>query len=218
MLRAVPETTRKPASSVVEFKSFILSLTISSTCLRVTLPTLSLFGSFDPAVMRCYPISSRNNHVANDDAECAALVEVAQDQARQASEDHDCAGRDQEREHAAGAHRLRHRRIESRRIGGRRKGGQRIGIEQVKCVQQTEPGFHRENGEVGGVIEEGLRPAVVHDKRVVDHHEIHVGVTPVNHGIPEQKKRQRKAGDDPHKSGLPAEKGQPVEGITRRAG
>jgi hypothetical protein len=39
-------------------------------------------ATFDPAVMRCYPISSRNNHVANDDAECAALVEVAQDQAR----------------------------------------------------------------------------------------------------------------------------------------
>src|SRR5215469_17519883 len=51
MLRAVPETTRNAASSLVAFMSFILSLTISRTCLRVTFPTFSLFGSFDPAVI-----------------------------------------------------------------------------------------------------------------------------------------------------------------------
>src|SRR5215831_6517587 len=51
MLRAVPATTRKAASSDVAFKSFILSLTISITCLRVTLPTFSLLGSFEPAVI-----------------------------------------------------------------------------------------------------------------------------------------------------------------------
>jgi len=36
---------------VVEFRSFILSLTISNTCFRVTLPTFSLFGSLEPTVM-----------------------------------------------------------------------------------------------------------------------------------------------------------------------
>ena len=51
MLRAVPATTRKAASSEVAFKSFFLIFTISSTCLRVTLPTFSLFGSLEPAVM-----------------------------------------------------------------------------------------------------------------------------------------------------------------------
>jgi putative SOS response-associated peptidase YedK len=36
----------------------------------------------DPATMRCYAVSSRVGNVANDDAECAARVEVAQEQTR----------------------------------------------------------------------------------------------------------------------------------------
>jgi putative SOS response-associated peptidase YedK len=33
---------------------------------------------FDSRLMRCYPVSSRVNHVANDDAECSKPVELAQ--------------------------------------------------------------------------------------------------------------------------------------------
>jgi putative SOS response-associated peptidase YedK len=33
---------------------------------------------FDARRMRCYPVSTRVNHVANDDAECAAPVDVAE--------------------------------------------------------------------------------------------------------------------------------------------
>src|SRR5271157_5507754 len=51
MLRAVPAMTRNAASSEVAFKSFIFILTISKTCLRLTLPTLSLFGIFEPEAM-----------------------------------------------------------------------------------------------------------------------------------------------------------------------
>jgi len=36
----------------------------------------------DARLMRCYPISTRINHVANDDAECSAPVELAQIQDR----------------------------------------------------------------------------------------------------------------------------------------
>jgi putative SOS response-associated peptidase YedK len=36
----------------------------------------------DARLMRCYPISTRINHVANDDEECSAPVELAQTQAR----------------------------------------------------------------------------------------------------------------------------------------
>src|SRR5216110_3207668 len=43
--------TRKPASSLREFKSLAFVFTISMTCLRVTLPTFVLFGSFEPAAM-----------------------------------------------------------------------------------------------------------------------------------------------------------------------
>src|SRR5215831_9431762 len=42
---------RKPASSSRAFRSLRLVLTMSITCLRVTLPTLVLLGSFEPAAM-----------------------------------------------------------------------------------------------------------------------------------------------------------------------
>ena len=51
MLRAVPAMTRNAASSEVEFISLDFILTMSRTCLRVTLPTFSLFGVLEPAVM-----------------------------------------------------------------------------------------------------------------------------------------------------------------------
>ena len=40
-----------------------------------------LLKPFDARLMRCYPVSSRVNHVANDDAECSKPVELAQSQA-----------------------------------------------------------------------------------------------------------------------------------------
>ena len=36
----------------------------------------------DARLMRCYPISTRINHVLNDDEECSAPVQLAQTQNR----------------------------------------------------------------------------------------------------------------------------------------
>jgi putative SOS response-associated peptidase YedK len=41
-----------------------------------------LLKPYDARQMRCYPISTRINHVANDDAECSAPVELADTQNR----------------------------------------------------------------------------------------------------------------------------------------
>jgi putative SOS response-associated peptidase YedK len=41
-----------------------------------------LLKPYDARLMRCFPISTRINHVANDDAECSAPVELAQNQTR----------------------------------------------------------------------------------------------------------------------------------------
>ena len=41
-----------------------------------------LLKPYDARPMRCYPISTRINHVANDDEECSAPVELAQIQDR----------------------------------------------------------------------------------------------------------------------------------------
>ena len=41
-----------------------------------------LLKPYDARLMRCYPISARINHVANDDEECSAPVELAQIQSR----------------------------------------------------------------------------------------------------------------------------------------
>ena len=46
--RAVPATVLYAASTDSQFRSGILSLAMSSTCFFVTVPTLFLFGSFDP--------------------------------------------------------------------------------------------------------------------------------------------------------------------------
>ena len=37
-----------------------------------------LLKPFDARLMRCYPVSTRINHVANDDEGCSAPVELAQ--------------------------------------------------------------------------------------------------------------------------------------------
>jgi putative SOS response-associated peptidase YedK len=36
----------------------------------------------DARLMRCYPISTRINHIGNDDPECSAPVELAEIQSR----------------------------------------------------------------------------------------------------------------------------------------
>jgi putative SOS response-associated peptidase YedK len=41
-----------------------------------------LLKPYDARQMRCYPVTSRINHVANDDAECSASVELAEIQHR----------------------------------------------------------------------------------------------------------------------------------------
>ncbi len=39
-----------------------------------------LLKPYDAHLMRCYPVSSRVNHVANDDEECSRPVEIADTQ------------------------------------------------------------------------------------------------------------------------------------------
>ncbi len=39
-----------------------------------------LLKPYDAGLMRCYPVSARVNHVANDDVECSAPAEVTQAQ------------------------------------------------------------------------------------------------------------------------------------------
>ena len=41
-----------------------------------------LLKPYDARLMRCYPVSTRINHVANDDEECSAPVELTQAQNR----------------------------------------------------------------------------------------------------------------------------------------
>jgi putative SOS response-associated peptidase YedK len=42
---------------------------------------LEMLKPFDARLMRCYPVSTRINYVANDDAECSAPVERTESQA-----------------------------------------------------------------------------------------------------------------------------------------
>ena len=50
--------------------------------MRVVGSASDLLKPLDARPMRCYPVSTRINHVANDDEECSALVEVVEIQDR----------------------------------------------------------------------------------------------------------------------------------------
>jgi putative SOS response-associated peptidase YedK len=52
------------------------------TGMRGAAAASELLKPTDARLMRCYPVSTRINHVANDDAECSAPVELAQVQDR----------------------------------------------------------------------------------------------------------------------------------------
>ena len=85
-------------------------------------------------------------------------------------------------------------------------------------MQQLKPELQRQDRQVGGMIEEQLRLAIVEQEGIVDHHEIHIGVAPVDDGVAEQEKRQRKADGDRRQSPSPTKEGQPFEGILRGVG
>jgi putative SOS response-associated peptidase YedK len=46
--------------------------------MRDVVAASELLKPYDARLMRCYPVSSRINHVANDDEECSARVELRQ--------------------------------------------------------------------------------------------------------------------------------------------
>jgi putative SOS response-associated peptidase YedK len=50
--------------------------------MRDVATTSDLLKPYDARQMRCYPVSSRVNHVANDDEECSHPVEITQAQNR----------------------------------------------------------------------------------------------------------------------------------------
>jgi len=52
------------------------------TGMRDVTAASELLKPYDARLMRCYPVSSRVNHVGNDDAECSSAVEVAEAQDR----------------------------------------------------------------------------------------------------------------------------------------
>src|SRR5512145_1958 len=56
--RAVPATVLKAASGDSQLRSGIFNFAMSSTCFRVTVPTLFLFGSFDPFAKLAARLSS----------------------------------------------------------------------------------------------------------------------------------------------------------------
>ena len=143
---------------------------------------------------------------------------IGQDEAGETRKDQHAPGCDQERKHARGANRRCHGRVECGWVGRGWNGRQRIGVEQAEAMEQLKPGFDRQDGQIGGVIEELLRLAIVHGERAVDHHEVHVSVAPVDYSKAEQEERYRQACDARGQPAPPTEKGQTVERIVSHAG
>jgi putative SOS response-associated peptidase YedK len=75
---ALTATVHDRMPVILEPESYDLWLDPGMKNLRVA---SELLKPYDARVMRCYPISTRINQVANDDAECSARVEPSQIQA-----------------------------------------------------------------------------------------------------------------------------------------
>ena len=61
--------------------AWLYSILTERTC-AVKQCAAELLKPYDARTMRCYSVSMRINHVANDDEECSAPVEVAETQVR----------------------------------------------------------------------------------------------------------------------------------------
>ena len=143
---------------------------------------------------------------------------VAHDKAHQAREHEDACGRRQPSKQASGAHQRRHGGVERGGVGGGGHARQRPCVEQAETMQQLEPGLRGKDREIGRMVEELLRLAVVEQERVVDHHEIHVGIAPVEQRVAEQEERCGKAENDGGQPLAPAKEGEAVEAVLRRVG
>jgi putative SOS response-associated peptidase YedK len=64
---------------ILESESYDLWLDPGMTDVQVV---SELLKPYDARLMRCYPVSARINHVANDDEECSRPVELAEVQNR----------------------------------------------------------------------------------------------------------------------------------------
>jgi hypothetical protein len=73
-------------SDIRENASLKVGVRLCASTVRLGMKDVSaaseLLKPFDARLMRCYPVSTRINHVANDDEECSAPVEVAETQVR----------------------------------------------------------------------------------------------------------------------------------------
>jgi len=81
ILTTVPNAVTSPVHDrmpvIVHPDSYDLWLDPGMTDVQVVSEFLK---PYDSRSMRCYPVSSRVNHVANDDVECSRRVEVAEGQ------------------------------------------------------------------------------------------------------------------------------------------
>jgi putative SOS response-associated peptidase YedK len=74
---AVTATVHDRMPVILDRESYDLWLDPGMTNVQVV---SELLKPFDARLMRCYPVSTRINHVANDDEECSRPVELAQNQ------------------------------------------------------------------------------------------------------------------------------------------
>jgi putative SOS response-associated peptidase YedK len=72
---AVAATVHNRMPVILDRESYDLWLDPGMTDVKVA---SELLKPFDASLTRCYPVSTRINHVGNDDAECSRPVEIAQ--------------------------------------------------------------------------------------------------------------------------------------------
>jgi putative SOS response-associated peptidase YedK len=67
-------------STIEEVKAAERKMNEAKAALQRYGDRIELLKPYDARMMRCYPVSMRLNHVANDDEDCSQTVEIMQDE------------------------------------------------------------------------------------------------------------------------------------------
>ena len=116
--------------------------------------------------------------------------------------------RDPKRQQVSGADGTGHGRVKSRGAG-RGNRGQLPRVQPTELMQKPKPALHQQDREIRRMVEVKLRVAVVQQQDVVDDHEVHIGIAPIDDEITHQKKRSCQQRDDEQKTCVPAKRRQP---------
>ncbi|MGN6285712.1 MAG: hypothetical protein ACTHM2_11235 [Afipia sp.] len=137
---------------------------------------------------------------------------IAHQQSRKRRKNQYKPGCNQRRQDSSSPDKLRHCVVERGDIAGRRHGGERRHIDPSELMEKLKPPAHRKDRQISRMLKEKI-VTIVQRQSAIDHHEIHVGIAPVNQKIADREERHSEKDDDRDQPAGPAKRRERGEGI-----